>query len=454
MLAMVKGTRIEILSGIQRWMLALGLVMAAVLLLWGGWKWWEIRHYRRAMARIQEEIDQGLPALAARELVDLLARNPGSDEAAYWLGVCEKMRGRPQAAAQAWDMIPPGSMFWPRAIEGRMTLELDRGRLADAEQLIKNLNEDLHGSLSDASILLGPIYSHQGRIEEAKRLIEARWDHLNKVGEGASEKAINLLRLSIEIQAKAVPLEATRAFLDEAAVNSPDDDRIWLGKANLAIRAGSYDEAARWLNACLRRRPDDRAVWRAWLERGLAANDVKAVGQALAHLPASESTSAEIDRLAAWLAARRGDAELEWRALERLVDADPIDFKSLDRLAELAIIKGQPDRARQLHHKKAEIARLHARYQKLHERHQPKRDAAEMAHLAGLLGRRFEARAFLVVAAAVDPDREDLRRELAGLENRGQPTGRTGTTLSDLLAPELGVSRGQFAPLTPARGDP
>ena len=56
---------------------------------------------------------------------------------------------------------------------------------------------------------------------------------------------------------------------------------------------------------------------------------------------------------------------------------------------------------------------IRARYQKLNERKQPIRDAQEMARLAGQLGREFEARAFLTIAIAEDPDRADLKSALA-----------------------------------------
>ena len=55
-----------------------------------------------------------------------------------------------------------------------------------------------------------------------------------------------------------------------------------------------------------------------------------------------------------------------------------------------------------------------ARYEKLYERKQPVRNAIEMARLAEQLGRAFEARAFLTLAIAENPDREDLPRELRG----------------------------------------
>ena len=38
--------------------------------------------------------------------------------------------------------------------------------------------------------------------------------------------------------------EPLRDYLDQVGRLAPDDDRIWLARANLAIRAGSYDEAA------------------------------------------------------------------------------------------------------------------------------------------------------------------------------------------------------------------
>jgi enediyne biosynthesis protein E4 len=438
--------------GSRRFIIALAL--AATLLLLGGWKWWQTRTYRRSMARIEEEIEQGLPAHAARELAALLAGNPDSDEANYWLGACEKMQGRPKAAAAAWGKVSQGSPFWPRAVEGRMEIEIASGRLAGAEQLINDINEGPRADESDASILLGPIYCHEGRLEEARRLIEARWDNLNVAGKGASEKAINLVRLYTEIESKEPPDDVARAVLDQAAASMPDDDRIWLGKAKLAIRTGSFDEATRLLKACLRRRPDDAAVWRAWLDKGLAANDVDAVRQALSHLPASESPPAGPDRLAAWLASRRGDSEREQRALERVVETDPCDFTALDRLTKLLTAKNQPERAQAMRDRRSEIERLKARYQELHDRHQPKRDASEMARLAGLLGRRFEARAYLTVAVAVDPSRADRRLELARLEERGQIKKHTGATLADILAPELGEYQPPRTRLTPTPADP
>ena len=236
-------------AGAGRWRLVLLLAGVAGGLLWGGWKWWEFRRYRRAMAEIAEEIESGLNGLAARNLEALLAWKPDSDEALYLLGTCEMARGRTQAAAVAWARVPPGSPFAPQAMVGSVKLEMELGRLAEAEQIVKDAVNDPRADGPALPILLGPVYLPQGRLEETLRLIEARWDALNQAGEGASEPAINLVRTHIDIRRSPGEIEVIRAALERAAQMEPEDDRIWLAKANQAIRDGSYDEAARWLDA-------------------------------------------------------------------------------------------------------------------------------------------------------------------------------------------------------------
>jgi tetratricopeptide (TPR) repeat protein len=195
---------------------------------------------------------------------------------------------------------------------------------------------------------LVPIYHQLGRIDEAQQILKDRWDDLNEAGQGASEPAINLVLLHIELGLKTTPVENVRALLDQAARAAPDDDRVWLGRANLAIRTGRYDEAKRWLDACQQQRPDDVPVWRARLNWGLATNRLEVVQQALKHLPAEEPTSAQFYRLNAWLSSHRGDFESERRELERLLDANPADLPALDRLAQQAQKDGRTARADEL----------------------------------------------------------------------------------------------------------
>jgi tetratricopeptide (TPR) repeat protein len=413
--------------------LVIFVALAAGASVWCAWKCWEDRRYRSAMAEIAKEIEAGRYGLAARNLGTLNEWKPGSDEGAYLLGACEKARNRTDAAFQAWARVPPGSPFSTRAIQGRMDLHLERGRLADAEQLIDEILEDPRIDRFAPSLALRSVYNMEGRVDEAERLIEACWDDLDKKGEGASEKGVRLVRLNIDHATNTASVEAIRLFLEQAAQSAPDDDRVWLGRANLAIRAGTYDEAVRWLDACLRRRPDDVPVWRARLNWAMAVGRVDQARTALKHLPAAESTPAEVQKLAAWFAWRRGDVDSERRALERLTVEVPADFTALERLIELTAKDGQMKRAAELRSEKTKVEQRQARYQKLHRRYQPSRDAAEMARLAEQLGRWFEAKVYLTVAASEGPDRVDHRSDRARLTRHSRNTDQPGRALAGLL---------------------
>jgi predicted Zn-dependent protease len=404
---------------------------------------WNYRRARRAIAEARKEIEAGLHATAAQKLNAVLAEKPDSGEAAYLLGTCEKATGRNRPAALAWERVPPSSPFAPRAIQRLMELEVEGGRFAAAEELVKRAMERLPDGASALPLYLGPIYWLQGRIDEAEQSIELRWRDLNDRGEGASEKAIDLVRLHIEFRRNPLPVDVVRQGLDDAGRLAPDDDRVWLGKANLAIRTGSFEEAERWLDACIRRRPRDLAVWQARLSWALAANRVTEGWEAMKHLPVAVSRPAQIPRLAAWLAAQRGDRVWERRALDRLVEIDPTDFVARDRLDLLATDSDRATRTAALRQHKIEIERLHARYQDLYQRYQPIRDAAEMAALADKLGRRFEAIAFKTLALAVDPSRDDFLHDLARMN---RPADELGQSMAELIGEDQGSLTDQTKP--------
>ena len=83
-------------------------------------------------------------------------------------------------------------------------------------------------------------------------------------------------------------LDLVRDGLEKAANTAPDDDRVLLGRANLATRTGRYEEAAGWLDRC-RQRPDDPAVWRGRLELAMATDDADGTREALRRLPGHPS---------------------------------------------------------------------------------------------------------------------------------------------------------------------
>ncbi len=369
--------------------------------IWVGRDWWLGQQFRRAIAEIKSAMAAKRWQAASRELTTLLAWRPSSDEAAYLLGACELEQGRTPAALDAWSRVAPGSAYAEPAIVERVRVYYNDGRLAAAETLVNALAEDNRYESTDVRVLLVPIYRQIGRVDDAVRLVEDRWERLNRTGEGAWDRAIKMLRLHIELTSDAPPTEKVRAYLDRVSRQAPDDDLVRLGLANLAIREGALDQAERWLDLCRRSRPGDASVCQARLSWGLATGRVEVVEDAMKQLPPLELPPARIHRVRAWLCARRGDAASERRELELLVAAAPGDREARERLAEIARQDGDSVRAAKWLREKARIEQLGARYSQLYQRNQSLRDAAEMARLAEQLGRDFEARAFLALAAGV-----------------------------------------------------
>ena len=318
------------------------------------------------MKEIEAEIVAGRYSIACRNLDKLLSwKADPTGEIVYLLGSCELARGRKQAAANAWARVVPGSAFTERAIEGQMHLLLESGLFAAAERLVFEAAMDPRNDRTALLVLLVPVFSELGRVDEAERLIDDRWESLNAKGEGALEPGIKLVLQHIELGLTANPVETIRAALERASQLAPDDDRVWLGRANLAIRTGAYDEAEHWIDACQARRPEDVAVWRARLDWGIATNRIDIVKQAMAHLPATEANPGRFHRQNAWLAAHQGDLAAERRELNLLVAADPADVSAVARLAQLAEREGQAAARAELMRTTAEIDRRLARYRQL-----------------------------------------------------------------------------------------
>ena len=397
------------LRGRQRKWLALSFLSAAGLL-WGGMAWRDDLNFRDAIARIELEMANGRFNVAARRLGELLQQEPEAEEAAVLLGRCQKECGRIGAADTAFARVAPGSPFAHQAILARMRLAHDQGLFARAEEIIEEAAADPRNDGPYARFLLVPIYAQLGRLDEATRLIEGAG---KTCGERAKAPRVPPSIWSGCTSSSTSSRTASRLcarYLDRASSLAPNDDRVRLGRAYLAIRTGDLADARRLLDACRSRRPEDAAVWAARLRLGLANGRVDEVNESLAHLPAERSTPGQIDRLEEWLAARRGDDAAERRSLEALIAAEPADLEARNRLAEREARAGESARAAELRREQDEIRRSLARYTFLYDRMQPIRDAVEMAGIAERLGRIFEARVFLTLAIAEDPDRSDLRR--------------------------------------------
>src|SRR5262249_33203449 len=150
------------------------------------------------------------------------------------------------------------------------------------------------------------LFWQQGRLDEARSLIERTWDDYRRVRGPDSDPAITNLRAHLSLDLEIYAINRAQTLLDQAGAAAPDGDRVWLGRANLAVRSGKPDEARRWLARCLASRLDDPVVWTTALELAMAADDLDLAGKAAGHLTTAHLPPGRLAHARAWFAARRG----------------------------------------------------------------------------------------------------------------------------------------------------
>ena len=385
-----------------------------------------MRWFRAELDQAEEEASRGYYSLARNRLAKLVGRGPYQDEVAYKLGVCERAKGHLEAALSAWSRVPPGTRFFANAAAWRGTTLIGLGRYAPAESILESALRVASGpDVEQVQRALIRLYRLQGRMYDVRRLLRDLW--------GRSAEPASLLKELWDLDAGVYPMVERRRVLDAA---DADDDRVWLAQANLAIRTGWFEEARKRLDACLSRRPDDRAVWRALLELHLATGDVQGVWRDLSHLPAREFSPSQVLVFRAWFVAQTGDVQAERRAQQVLLERDPANttaaerLNASERLAVLALEAGRPAEAAELRRRKAELDDTIARYRQImNDEANLASRAEELAQLAETLGRRFDAQAWRSIAQG-----SRGRTDAVPAESAGMPGPGDGRTLADLLA--------------------
>jgi enediyne biosynthesis protein E4 len=235
--------------------LRLGTVLvlaAAAVAVWGGVRAMEVWRVQAALGQAKQEMAAGFYTKALNRLIQLSPSRADDGEVDYQLGLCELYRGRPAAALAAWDRVPPGTPFATRADVGRARLAIDLGEYTRAEEILRAALRRAAGTeRSELFRLLEQLYRLEGRIDDARQVVIESWE--------VSDSPAVVVKELYLLDTAELSTEMTRVVLEKAAAG---DDRVWLARASLAIKTGRFDEAARWLNACLERRPDDPIVWR------------------------------------------------------------------------------------------------------------------------------------------------------------------------------------------------
>ena len=172
-----------------------------------------IVHYKRAMEEIESDVMAGRYAIASRNLEKLLLwKSDPNGGIVYLLGSCELARGRSEAAGEAghgWRRVP---ILGASDSGAHAALSMNPGGLRKRSGLSKTRPEIRRNDKTALLVLLVPMFSQLGRIDEAERLIEDRWEHLNARGEGALEPAIKLLRQHIDPSWRTIPVENIPPF--------------------------------------------------------------------------------------------------------------------------------------------------------------------------------------------------------------------------------------------------
>ena len=308
---------------VKRRRLVVGLVVAAVLLLVvsGGSAalFLRQRSFQAELAEGRAFLAAGNHNLAIDRLSRLSKRWTNDGEVYLLLGQSELERAQSQppdrvkeareaaaAALAAWSQVARGSPHYGRACLLRATHLINTGHYAPAEEtLLKALEDARVEPRYELERALSRVYRFQGRIDEVREIVRGGWSR-------SPTPAADLKELWL-LDHSPMPMEAWKRALKVA---DNDDDRVWLGRASVAIATGEWNEAATWLERCSARREHDPAVWRAWLELAVASQDEAQFWPALAELPAAAFDAAGVLKLRAWLFAVRRDPVGEERELE------------------------------------------------------------------------------------------------------------------------------------------
>jgi len=406
--------------------LGIGVVIAA----WFAVRAVEKRQFQNELFQARNEFGRRQFGAARARLSQLARRRPGEGGVEYLLGVCEKLEGHPDAAMSAWLRVPDESEQAPLAAlaRGRLALELGRYRLAEGSLI--RASGGTREVAEEAWRLLEWLYWMTGRRDENREVLRRRVER--------TADPSQTLRTLWSVDHDPYPVDGIRVALAKATQSAPDDDRVWLGLADVATRSGRFDEASEWLTRCERARPDDPVVWRARLRWAKAAGRPDEVRRAATRQPAASVPQTMTLALRAWLEGQSGDSQAERSSLEALIAVEPGDDAALERLADLASQAGEADRAAELRRRKAAIDVARDHYRSLISLPDMVPHAAELARAAEAIGRWYDAKAWWALAVRRNPSLAREASAAAARMPRVEPASEAnGQTLAEILGPVL-----------------
>src|SRR5262249_35052693 len=136
---------------------------------------WAAHRFNGELAAARKEMEGGLFNLAWKRLTRLSAERPDDGEVAYHLGQCEASRGRIEPALAAWARVRPDSPWAAPAAVAFAQVAVRLGRVTEAERILRDAPRRAGPERPAARHLLLTLLGQQGRVDEARRLIEDQW---------------------------------------------------------------------------------------------------------------------------------------------------------------------------------------------------------------------------------------------------------------------------------------
>ena len=220
---------------------------------WAGWWVFGAWEYDRTLRRAESDFDQRRFTDAQKRLAWLSARWPGREEVEYTLGQCEAAPGTSTPHSRPGPGCRGRRRWLPAALD-RARFAIQHGRLADAELSLGGLAGASGEIDEEAARLADQVDLFSGRFYRIGPRIERRWK--------TARNQAALLRAHAGIDTEPFPSAQVGQELRRMSAESPDDHRVWLGLADLALRDGRRDEADAILTRCEARQPDDPDVLR------------------------------------------------------------------------------------------------------------------------------------------------------------------------------------------------
>jgi len=267
---------------------------------------------------------------------------------------------------------------------------INSGQFAEAESvLIKALEFAPDSRRGPILRALARLLRLEGRFDEVSLALIAGWS--------SDPDPCELLKELWQNDMEPVPAEGWKLLLDGADSN---DDRVWLGQAQLALLTGRIEDCRNWLTRCAKRRPEDLAIRRARLGLARESQDADQFWFQAERIPASAQRPEAIAGLRWWLARHGGDPTAEREKLSRLHAIQPTNTRAIERLAVLAIEGKNVAEGRALQQAKAMIDRAQDVIHKLVVRNLDFcSNAEEIAKQCLILRRDFDSRAWSQIAA-------------------------------------------------------